>query len=231
MAPSGPQWIHEIKHDGYRMIARRQGDRVRVWSRNGKEWTHSFPLIRAALLGLPVESVVMDGEAVAHCEHGLPDFHGLKGEGADTACLYGFDLLIIDGEDLRGLPLIQRKTRLKKLLRTAPAGIIYTEHFDDEGPTIFDHVCRLGLEGVKAQGRAVSVGAHQYMAEGQKSGIRASVTRERCLYCLHWRGDDDNPDAAERELQMRFGPEVALGGDCTHAEHRRATNSRWWCPD
>jgi hypothetical protein len=69
------------------------------------------------------------------------------------------------------------------------------------------------------------------MAEDQEPGLRASVTRERCLYCLHWRGDDDNPDAAERELQMRFGPEVALGGDCTHPEHRRATNSRWWCPD
>ena len=73
VAPSGPEWLNEIKHDGYRLIARKDGERVCLWSRNGRNWISAFPTIVQALDALP-DRVVLDGEAVAHCDQGLPDF-------------------------------------------------------------------------------------------------------------------------------------------------------------
>jgi ATP-dependent DNA ligase len=99
MAPSGPQWIHEIKHDGYRIIARKDGDKVRLWSRNGRDWSREFMAVAEAVGALKVEQIVLDGEAMALCPKGLPDFHRLSSEdGAGGACLFAFDLLVIGGE-------------------------------------------------------------------------------------------------------------------------------------
>jgi bifunctional non-homologous end joining protein LigD len=107
--PTGPGWIHELKHDGIRLIARKDGGRVCLWSRHGRNRTGDFAAIAAALREFPVD-LVLDGEAVAHCEAGLPDFHRtLSREGQRTACLLAFDLLVIDGEDLRALPLLARR--------------------------------------------------------------------------------------------------------------------------
>jgi bifunctional non-homologous end joining protein LigD len=78
--PSGPLWLHEIKHDGYRILARKEGDRVRLWSRNGRDWSREFTAIAEALRGLP--DCVIDGEACAHCEEGWPDFWQLRGGGS-----------------------------------------------------------------------------------------------------------------------------------------------------
>jgi bifunctional non-homologous end joining protein LigD len=152
-APSGPQWIHEIKHDGFRIIARKEGDRVRLWSRNGLDWSADLAAITAGLRALPVDRLVIDGEAVAHCPQGLPDFHGLLGDGAAGACLFAFDLLSIDGEDLRRLPTLERKARLSKLLRMGPAPVRYVEHIEGDGPEVYRHAARLGLEGVVSKRR------------------------------------------------------------------------------
>lgn len=93
--PSGPQWVHEIKHDGYRIIARKDGDKVRLWSRNGRDWSREFAAVAEAIRALKVEQIVIDGEAMAHCPKGLPDFHELRsGDRAGDACLFAFDLLI-----------------------------------------------------------------------------------------------------------------------------------------
>src|SRR5829696_4697815 len=116
VAPSGPDWLHEIKHDGYRLIARKDGDRVRLWSRQGRDWTASFAGIAAAIRTLPAASLVLDGEAVAHTSEGLPDFHALRSRyGAESATLFAFDVLLVDEEDLRPQALIQRKARLARL--------------------------------------------------------------------------------------------------------------------
>jgi bifunctional non-homologous end joining protein LigD len=149
VAPTGPNWLHEIKHDGWRMIARRDGDRVRLWSRNGRDWSHRFALVRSALMALPVQSICLDGEVVAHCAAGLPDFLALKSRaGAEAACLYAFDILMLDGHDTRSAPLIERKARLAALLNGASPGLILAEHLDGDGPTIFRHACSMGLEGI-----------------------------------------------------------------------------------
>jgi bifunctional non-homologous end joining protein LigD len=110
--PTGPGWIHELKHDGIRLIARKDGPRVCLWSRHGRNRTGDFAVIADALRSLPVDGAVLDGEAVAHCEAGLPDFpRTLSSVGQREACLLAFDLLAIDGEDLRTLPLLTRRAR------------------------------------------------------------------------------------------------------------------------
>src|SRR3712207_403981 len=117
VVPTGPQWIHELKHDGYRILALKDGPSVRLWSRHGRDWTGGLAAIAAALRALPVERIVLDGEAVAHCREGLPDFTGLtSASGQAAACLYAFDLLRIEDEDLRPRPLGERRTRLADLV-------------------------------------------------------------------------------------------------------------------
>src|SRR5215204_1382237 len=97
--PVGDGWMHELKHDGFRIVAHKDGDSVRLWSRNGRDWSAEFVAITAAVMALPVTRIVLDGEAVAHCPEGLPDFHALLSrEGCATACLYAFDLLLVGAD-------------------------------------------------------------------------------------------------------------------------------------
>jgi len=118
--PVGPQWIHEIKHDGYRLIARKRGGRVRLFTRRGYDWTDRYPLIRKAVAGLQATSAVIDGEAVCCDDAGMAIFEKLhSGTYDDQAFLYAFDLLELDSEDWRPRPLDERKARLQKLLAGA----------------------------------------------------------------------------------------------------------------
>jgi bifunctional non-homologous end joining protein LigD len=117
--PSGPDWIHEIKNDGYRMMVRRDNARIRLLTRNGYEWTDRFPLVAAAVNLLKLRSCLIDGEIGACDADGLTVFEMLR-RGPRTnrlAILYAFDLLELDGVDLRGLSLEERKGKLAKLLR------------------------------------------------------------------------------------------------------------------
>jgi bifunctional non-homologous end joining protein LigD len=148
--PTGPGWIHELKHDGFRIVAHKDGDEVRLWSRNGKNWTAEFVAITAAILAMPVTRIVLDGEAVAHCPAGLPDFNALLGRhGCPLACLYAFDLLHLGPDDLRPLPLSERRALLRRHLRKAPPALLFSEHMEgEEGPAMFRHACAMGLEGI-----------------------------------------------------------------------------------
>jgi ATP-dependent DNA ligase len=114
--PTGPQWAHEIKHDGYRLIARRTGDRVRLFTRRGYDWSERYPLIAKAVAALRATSATIDGEAVCCDENGVSVFEELHSRRSDNrALLYAFDLLELDGEDLRPQPLHARKARLEQL--------------------------------------------------------------------------------------------------------------------
>src|SRR3954471_6501394 len=129
-APAGENWIHELKQDGYRLLARKERDQVQLWSRNGRDWTVEFVAIVAALRKLPGDFVI-DGEAVAHCDAGLPDFHRLMArDGQASACFYSFDLLHLGREDLRRLELVNRRGVLKKLVRKAGPAVIFSEHME-----------------------------------------------------------------------------------------------------
>lgn len=147
--PIGPGWVHEIKHDGYRLLIRKDGDSVRLFTRNGFDWSSRFPLILAAAAALTCQSCTIDGEAVVLGPDGLSQFYELRtAEGSARAVLYAFDLLERDGADLRRLPLLDRKQDLADLLRSAAAGIRLNEHISADGRAVFEHACRLGAEGI-----------------------------------------------------------------------------------
>ena len=153
-APVGRDWVHEIKHDGYRLMVRRQGARVRLFTRRGFDWSHRFPLIVEAAGSLRVSSISIDGEAVVCGDDGISDFDRLHSQGWDAAVfLFAFDVLEIDGDDLRQEPLERRKARLEKVLARAPAGIEFNEHVDLDGATVFQHACKMGLEGIVSKRR------------------------------------------------------------------------------
>jgi bifunctional non-homologous end joining protein LigD len=122
-APAGSEWVHEIKHDGYRLIVRRDGNRVRTYTRRGYNWSHRFPLITHAMTRLRVRSVILDGEAVVCGENGVSDFDKLHSQSYnDQTVLFAFDLLELDGEDWRPRPLEERKAKLARLLSRAKTG-------------------------------------------------------------------------------------------------------------
>jgi bifunctional non-homologous end joining protein LigD len=147
--PAGPGWIHEIKHDGFRILAHRQGHAVRLLTRNGNDLANRFPLAAAAVLALPVKSCVVDAEAIVCDEDGLAVFNLIRGHGRNgRAILCAFDLLELNGEDIRRRPIEDRKRGLAALLRLPHEGIAVNEAFGGEGATIYKHACALGCEGI-----------------------------------------------------------------------------------
>jgi ATP-dependent DNA ligase len=147
--PSGSVWLHEIKHDGFRLVARKDGDHVRLYSRPGNSLTERFPLIVEALLGLRSRSCIIDGEAVACDENGMPNFNRLCYRRHDgEVFLYAFDLIELNGHDLRREPFEVRKATLASVVAKAAPGVRLNEHIEADGPTVFLHVCKMGLEGI-----------------------------------------------------------------------------------
>ena len=124
--PSGSQWLHEIKHDGFRIIARKDGDRVRLYSRPGNDMTRRFPLIAEALTGLRSRSCIIDGEAVACDINGLASFERIRYRQHDGD-VYAFDLIELNGDDLRRDPLEVRKVTLRSMLAKASLGLRFNE--------------------------------------------------------------------------------------------------------
>ena len=147
--PTGEAWLHEIKHDGFRVIARKDGVRVRLYSRSGNDLNNRFPLIVEALAGLRSRSVILDGEAVACDDNGTSNFDRLRRRRHDgSVFLYAFDLIELNGDDLRRDPLEVRKATLASVLVKAAPGLRLNEHIEADGPTVFAHACKMGLEGI-----------------------------------------------------------------------------------
>jgi bifunctional non-homologous end joining protein LigD len=153
--PAGPDWFHEIKHDGYRLIVQREGKRVRLLTRRGYDWSDRYPLIVEAALRLKKTSFVIDGEAVVLGPDGISDFDGLhSGRCNEEVRLYAFDLLVDDGVDMRHETLQIRKLWLSKLLKRSGDGIIYNDHdVGAIGPRLFEQACKMGLEGIVSKRR------------------------------------------------------------------------------
>jgi bifunctional non-homologous end joining protein LigD len=147
--PSGGQWLHEIKHDGFRIIARKSDGQIRLYSRPGNDFTGRFPLIVEALERLRSRSCIIDGEAVCCDDNGVPSFDRIRYRRYDASVfLYAFDLIELNGDDLRRDPLEVRKATLASILAKARPGMRFNEHIEGDGPTIFAHACKLGLEGI-----------------------------------------------------------------------------------
>src|SRR5215470_8925593 len=147
--PAGPDWIHEIKHDGFRILARRDGDNVRLYTRNGYNFADRFPRIVEAVKSLPVQSCFIDGEAIVVDTNGLATFDLLRSwQHNHAAILCAFDLIELDGKNLRWVPIEERKHALANVLYRERDGIAFNQHYDGDGPAIFKHACALGCEGI-----------------------------------------------------------------------------------
>ncbi len=151
--PDGTDWLFEIKHDGYRCQVRIAAGEVTVRTRGGHDWTGRFPAIAAAAQELPVHSALIDGEAVVVDENGVSSFarlrRALEGDGSGIVC-YAFDLLFLDGTDLRARPLRERKQELAVLLHGSRV-IRYSDHVGGAGDELLRHACGLGAEGLIAK--------------------------------------------------------------------------------
>jgi bifunctional non-homologous end joining protein LigD len=144
--PSGDPWLHEIKHDGFHMIARKNGAQVRLYSRPGNDFSRRFPLIVETLTRLRSRSCIIDGEAVACDDNGVTSFDLIRHHRHnDRVFLYAFDLIELNGDDMRRDPLEVRKTTLRSMLAKAGLGLRFNEHMEGDGPTVFAHACKMGL--------------------------------------------------------------------------------------
>ena len=152
-APAGKDWIHEIKFDGYRLQAHIEAGRVKLFTRSGLDWTAKFgKAIRTALAALPAGTALIDGELVVEGDNGASDFSVLQSElsegRSDRFVFYAFDLLHLDGYDLTGASLIDRKRVLQALLSGSGDPLRYSDHFAEDGGLVLQHACRLSLEGI-----------------------------------------------------------------------------------
>ncbi|HEX3862726.1 MAG TPA: DNA ligase D [Stellaceae bacterium] len=157
-APDGADWLHEIKYDGYRLLARIERGTVRLTTRKGLDWTAKFPALAEALAELPVDTALLDGEVVALAPDGSTNFGTLQDAIAnrDTGALlyYAFDLLYRDGDDLTAAPLDRRKAALAEIVPVQADGTIrYSDHQEGRGSDFLRHVAQYGLEGVVSKRR------------------------------------------------------------------------------
>jgi bifunctional non-homologous end joining protein LigD len=172
--PAGPGWIHEIKHDGFRILAELDAGRVRLMTRKGFDMAERFPLAVAAIAALPARSCVVDGEAIAVDDKGLAVFDLIRHRRHDdTVTLCAFDLLELDGVDLRREPIEVRKRTLSRLLRHEHRGIAFNRHFEVKGRSSINTPARSVVRGSSR-----SFWAHPVDRAGRIAGSR-SKTRPR----------------------------------------------------
>src|SRR6267378_3306174 len=149
--PDGPEWLHEIKFDGYRMHARLDRATVRLLTRTGLDWTPKYPAIAAAIASLPAREAYLDGELCGVRPDGTTSFSLIQnaadtGNG-DALVFFLFDLLHLDGETISAMPLEERKERLRALLSQVGVPLQFSDHQVGRGREFYEHVCALKLEG------------------------------------------------------------------------------------
>jgi DNA ligase D-like protein (predicted ligase) len=151
LAPEGPDWRYELKLDGFRAIGRKSGRSAQLWSRNQKDFTRRFPSVVKGIAELPNDTVI-DGEIVALDENGKPSFERLQGFGnAQAIVLYAFDLLMVNGKDVRMWPLVDRREQLCEIVSTLPDTIRYSETFNVPLSELMQAVRKHQLEGIVAK--------------------------------------------------------------------------------
>jgi bifunctional non-homologous end joining protein LigD len=179
--PTGAGWLHEVKHDGYRILARKDGSRVTLWSRYGTNFTDRLPKIVGAICGLAAESALIDGEAVAVRSDGHSDFAALRTKaGSARAYLVAFDLLNLNGEDFRKRPIEERRAALSPLV-AGVGGILFSDALGSRGAARVRQSLRAGPGGYRLEARRQPIFERKQpaMAEVEEPGLREDVTRPR----------------------------------------------------
>jgi bifunctional non-homologous end joining protein LigD len=209
--PTGPGWVHEIKHDGFRLIARRDGAGVRLLTRNGHDFSERYPAVADAVGRLHCRSCIIDGEVVMLDDEGRAVFDLLQRgpKVKPDAILFAFDLLELDGQDLKREPLLTRKATLLSLLKGASYGILYNEHMEGDGTMIFRHACKI------VPGRPVIPsrrGAIYASGRPERLGREFSATsRYRCLSTPNGLSDSRSCHQLRRSQRRAGRPDAAPG--------------------
>jgi bifunctional non-homologous end joining protein LigD len=226
--PSGSDWIHEMKYDGYRCQLALGGGRAKVYTRSGLDWSDKFPDIVAAAATLEVGSALLDGEIVKLDEAGNTGFSALQqaiSDGGRGLTLFLFDALEIDGEDLAKLPNIERKARLASLIGDGrPPTLLYAEHIVGQGEKLFDAMCAAGQEGIISK-RADS----PYRGDRTKSWLKVKCTQRQEFVIVGWTPSDKSRAfrslllAVNEKGKLRYAGKVGTGFTMTtiHDLHRR----------
>lgn len=185
-APPGNDWLHEIKYDGYRAVTSVAGGKVAIRTRNGLNWTDKFAPLVPALSHLPCDSAILDGEIAVAAASGHTDFGALQDAlagGKGRYAYYLFDLLQLNGEDLRKLPLTERKARLHKLLRNAGRGpLAFSHHVKGHGEKVFKNACRMKLEGIVSK-----LADAPYRSGRHRAWLKTKCGMEQEFVIIGWR--------------------------------------------
>jgi bifunctional non-homologous end joining protein LigD len=208
--PSGERWIHEIKFDGYRVQLHIANDAAKVFTRNGHDWTNRFNKIAHDAFLISASSAIIDGEVVVPAADGTTDFSVLQNElkGRSTRIvMVAFDLLYLNGYDLRKLQLIERKSHLKRLIEKT--AIQFSDHFDVDGPELFAHASKLGLEGVVSKVRD-----SKYNSGRGNDWVKKTCAQRETLTIAGFALDGDDWDGIY--LGRRKGNDLVYAGKVDH---------------
>jgi bifunctional non-homologous end joining protein LigD len=206
--PSGGQYVHEVKFDGYRVQAHLRGGLVSLWTRGGLDWTNRFPTIAVGVGSIPATDLVLDGEVISATEHGAANFSALQDDLSrsryDRMVYYAFDILHLDGFDLRAAPLIERKRVLSGLLADAKdiGPVLYSEHFEDDAAAIFAKCCEMGFEGVVSKLRDAPY----------RSGRSQAWIKAKCLQIARFEVIGYKSGATSLYLAKREGKDLVYVG-------------------
>jgi bifunctional non-homologous end joining protein LigD len=184
-APTGSGWLHEIKLDGYRILARKTAEGARLITRAGKDWTSKFPPLARAVEALPCDSCVLDGEATIVDRDGRTSFqrlqNAIKAKRFGDLAFFAFDLLYMDGHDLTGVGLSDRKRALRGLIASKPGMLRLSDHIEGDGPAVLRKACELGLEGIVSK-RADAA----YAQSRSRAWLKIKCTRRQEFVIIGW---------------------------------------------
>ena len=208
--PSGADWIHEYKYDGYRLLIATGDGAATAWTRNGKDWSDRFKALVKAAASLPAGCLI-DGEAVALDAKGKPSFQLLQStlkekQGANLA-YYAFDLLIDQGKDIRKLPNLERKERLAALLKSVSAPVLYGDHIVAKGEGLFDAICAEGGEGIISKKASAP-----YRGARTRNWLKVKCTRRQEFVIVGWTQSDKRRGFRSLLLGLREGQTLKFAG-------------------
>ena len=208
--PTGPDWIHEYKYDGYRLLIATGDDAATAWTRNGKDWSDKFRALAKAAADLPAGCLI-DGEAVALGDNGKPNFQLLQAtlkdsKGANLA-YYAFDLLVDRGKDIRKLGNLERKERLAALLKTAGPPILYGDHIVGKGEALFDAICGEGGEGIISKKASA-----RYSGARTRNWLKIKCTRRQEFLVVGWADSDKRRGFRSLLLGLKEGRKLTYAG-------------------
>jgi DNA ligase D-like protein (predicted ligase) len=210
--PAGAGWIHEIKYDGYRTLIVIDQGKVRAYSRPGRDWTGPYRRVVRACANLGCKAALIDGEVVVQDEQGISDFEALRSaiyKAPHRLVFFAFDLLHLDGQDLRRTPLIERRAALRKLIEPDPRSPIhFSDHVDCDGAKFFKAAAELGLEGIVSK-RVAS----RYRSGPSRSWLKTKNMVESEFILLGTERDSDGVPwallASDRDGRLEFaGPAI-----------------------